>query len=497
MTVFFNPQNKHSLEQIIDNPKIPAHEKIGSLFSEILSLLKNPVHDRSQLAIFLERLGVSPEDPEAIESSSQLLLKLEDGTLKICPTANTGIYFIKKTDSNLKDREIAVFKIGRKRACIETMVRSFANGLGLNKHMLPGLFCAIQNPPLFGNKLNNEEETVEELWNGSDKIYLSQQASSKLKKSEISFSIASSFEFDDTKSNVEKTACAVVGIIQPFLQDQQEACLYDFTLMTVLALAIGLRDGKKDGYKSSTLLDVEDCMPVRIDPTWTKEKIEKSVSALDLPYLDQDPRSSTKLSLEEVCKLAELVQKWKITALVKHLSQFKIRYEDRQAEVMKKKTRGYDEGECYITVVNGEPHLINGKLNHLASNPDMHLLLEEQLEACNTRLQRIRDFIIDCAMNQKSFTPQELVFAVDRYGQILHDAIRHSPKLPRGIDQILDGQGINHLLGRHSPDQMKIVVPIPSLAKATTLPPTAQSTIIENLEQSAKTFSDKKKSNDK
>ncbi len=222
----------------------------------------------------------------------------------------------------------------------------------------------------------------------------------------------------------------------------------------MLALAIGLRDGKKDGYEGSTFFDVEDCMSIRIDPIWTKEKMAESPSAIDLPYLDRDDRTSMKLSLEDVDRLAELVQKWNIYSIVQNLSHLKIRYEDKAAEEMKAKATGKDEGLCPVEVVIGEPHKINGRLNHLniKSNAKRHMLLPDQVEACNTRLQRIRDFIFDCAKSKRSFTPQQLVFAVDKYGQMFHDAIQGSPQhLPRSISDTMIHYGFNHVTGQTSP----------------------------------------------
>src|SRR5579871_995793 len=95
--------------------------------------------------------------------------------------------------------------------------------------------------------------------------------------------------------------------------------LYEFTLLTMLAVAAGLRDAKESGCKGSTLIDVEDCMPTRLDPVWTPEKIDHSVAATDLPFLNNNPMTTQELNLEDVGKLAKIVENWNIAAIVRNL----------------------------------------------------------------------------------------------------------------------------------------------------------------------------------
>lgn len=460
MLIYFNTTKSQVSEQQIKKLKIPAHEKIGALFAKARDMLKSKATEQEAISSLFKQLGVSPEDKEAVNAMSQLLSTLGDGSLKVATTDNSGIFFIQKKlaqegKKKTQFENVAVFKIGRKRAAMETMARFLANSLGLNKQMIPGMFCALQNPVFDPN-----EDTIEELWNGLDKVYFTQSA-----KPKKAYDDDDLFELDplhqllkeeEEENEVEETARSVVGIIQPFLFEQTEASLYEYTLMTMLALAIGLRDGKKDGYKGSTLFDVEDCMPIRIDPIWTKEKMADSPSAIDLPYLDQDNRTSMKLSMEDVGRLAELVQKWNAHTIVQNLSRLKIRYEDKVAEKIKAKGKGTDEGLCSVEIVTGELHKINGRLNHLNPSNKRHILLPEQLEACNTRLQRIRDFILDCARTEKRFTPQQLVFGVDKYGQMFHDAIQESPQLPRSISDTMIHYGFNHITGQTSPRLAKV-----------------------------------------
>ncbi len=109
----------------------------------------------------------------------------------------------------------------------------------------------------------------------------------------------------------------------------------------------------------------------------TPQQIEKTPSAVDYPYLDQDPRTDQKLSLEEVGKLADLVDKWKIADIVNTLRNLKILYErgDNKAERLPLNEINYDEGEHRVKVEKGKSHLINGRLNHLntTTNPKRHV----------------------------------------------------------------------------------------------------------------------------
>jgi hypothetical protein len=249
------------------------------------------------------------------------------------------------------------------------------------------------------------------------------------------------------------TEGTVVGIVQPFLADQPECSLLDFTLMTCLAIAIGLRDGKSDGYKGSTLFDVEDCMPMRHDPE--HDAMKKSPAALDLPYLDNNPMTGQELNSQEIDKLAKIAKEWDIEVLIKVLSTLKIRYDDSEAESMTPNSEGKDDGGCCITIETPlEPHAINGKLDHW--NQTHRLLLPEQLIACRTRLERMHAFILDCATHHRSFSPRELVHAVDQWGKTLYEAIHRTHKFRPTIQAFFLRGCIHHIAGKYSLSDLNI-----------------------------------------
>lgn len=528
MTIYFKTKPTEKIDAYLAQEKVPAHEKIGAIYTSVVEEIKQNTASSPNIPPLMQKLGIHTQDKTAIEEISHLLSALADGSLKIISTENTGVYFIQKQDSDA-ERTIAVYKLGRKRAAMELAARLLANRLGLGEHVIAGAYSALFNPPFVKN-----EETVEELWDGHEKIYSQSQSSDASleadadddvfdmqlqmdylnlheeadgKLSDWSREVHSSDSDDEYECNAEeqvslekdvkKTACAVVGIIQPFLCERPAASLYEFTLMTIVALAIGLRDGKKDGFIGSTLFDTEDCFPMRIDPIWSEKIIHESASAVDLPYLDQDSRTNTALTLEEVSKLAALVQQWSISEIILELGRLKIQYEDTVVDKSQPFNSEFDEefdsfidegGNC-VQVVKPEPlHLINGFVNHWNGQNARRrrILLPQQIDSLSTRLQRMRDFILACAMQRKTFTPQELVHAVDKWGKIYEEALRHSPHIPREAVRVMETDGVNHLTGRRSPLDLGVEIKPSSYSSESSPSPTG---LIATLEAEAEMLS--------
>jgi hypothetical protein len=498
-----------------------AHERIGSLYAKGLAAQS----DEEFAAVCTTPMGIDPHDQVAQTTLRALQQQLSHTTIEA--TANTGIYFIK----NEEGKEIAVFKVGRKRASMEIIARRLAHLLGLEKHMIPTMFAVLNNPPF----CSADEETVEELWNGKEKVYtslshvkssdatdesrslasakhsrqasvdsttewkesgegladysfvsneesdsrrlsLASQSSSSSQSHSRQSSTGSNVSFSDLQdrnlleeqfnallnlssedssansSSWEQTACAVVGTVQPFLDKQPEADLFNFALLTIFALALGLRDGKKDGMIGSTWFDIDDCMHCRLDPS----KLDDP-AALDLPYLDNDRRTDQYLTLDQVAQLNEIVSKWNILDVMLTLSSQRILFHDSYAEEMDADDTGIDEGGCTIRIESPYPlHIINGELNHLDEhNPDGKVLLSDQSNTCMERLIRIKDFIKSSHFKREMFTPQQLVDSVDPYGCMLRMELRQSPRLPSPLAQSLRESGQFCLLsGRYSPSML-------------------------------------------
>ncbi len=98
------------------------------------------------------------------------------------------------------------------------MARQLAYCLGLDKQMILGMFCAIANLSI---STTDEDESIEELWNGNQKLFLPPETKTSNSSMTTSntfddFFESESYESSEDGSSIEETASAVVGIVQPF-----------------------------------------------------------------------------------------------------------------------------------------------------------------------------------------------------------------------------------------------------------------------------------------
>lgn len=409
MQIYFNNDYPADINSYLENQSVPAHQKIGALFNEV------SVRTFEGSTELLSRLGISPDAVRAQRQLFDLIKDLNGSNISIKHLNNqNGVYQI-----NNKGRDhvpIAVFKIGAKRAAMDTLVYEMARLFHLENHAVPGIFCALKDP-----QFDKNEDTTEELWNGLLKIY-EEEASS----SDEEF-VGNAFRLDHVKKIASVINGVIVGILVLFCEEPEEkANLYDFTLMTMLALIISLRDGKTDGCIGSCLVDTADCMHRHIDPPNLD-----SVCALGLNYLDDDKRTNSYLSQEEVAKLYAIITRWKSDEIIEHLKQLKIDFEDKIAEEMTVGDSGKDGGGCSFSIEKEEePHPVNGQYNHFENNSEKRLLNDEQITACKLRIERIVDFITMHHHGGTAFTPKELFFAVDKHAKAFADAFNDARTLP-------------------------------------------------------------------
>ncbi len=261
--------------------------------------------------------------------------------------------------------------------------------MGLGDHVINGLYCTLQNPPV------DKEELIEELWNGNDKIYTKQP-------------------------NI------FVGIIEPFLEDSVSADpLLSYSKMLLVALAIGLRDGKPDGLKDGTLIDVDDCYTSVTDPIFQsiKELKEKGIAPIDLPFL-KDPLASMVLSQAQIATLAEIAEAWDIFSICTMLGQEPILYADSFAEGQKpgKPVMDASTGSSF-TVDTAEENLMHPDTDTVDIKKRKTILNEDQKVAIATRMNRLKKFIREQQRTGEQFTPLALVYAVDPFSRLYADAI--------------------------------------------------------------------------
>jgi hypothetical protein len=475
----------------------PAHVTIYELTSQLTSHLENPQHDKTLIGELFQNLGVNPNDKAATQEMAAVLLALKTNKV-FSKCVQSGVYLLYKVDNTLDDSPIAVFKVGGKRCAMELACRHLAFLLGLEKHTIAGMFHSMAGL----NLAAANEDTTEALWNGHQKvIHPSKKDKSESYHSEESFSeeetvsksvpqpkaphpvdvadFSDSGEItfsgnegscddevswdsdglDSAKQNTSiappPTVCATVGIVQPFLCDQPKVDVYAFALMTVVALAIGLRDGKEDGYKGSTIFDLDDVFPVRVDPIFTNGFMD-SPATVHLPYL-KDERTNTLLSKEEIKALAQMVEKWDIAEIGTRMSELRICYEDKIAEQQAVGTCFKDEGGYDVEIEASDPHEINGILNTLClENKKRSIFVNSQIIATLTRLSRIQSFILNCYEKNQLFAVKDLVDAVDPAGKAYRQQLnKHREVLGSPVKMALHKSGEHDMTGKIPPSEVK------------------------------------------
>jgi hypothetical protein len=406
----------------------PAHEKIASLYGRAMESL----HDPQVLETCLVPLGLCAGDALACQQMTPLLQALKERSFSLIskPNVDTGIYFLQ----DAHNQDIGVFKLGRKRAAIELLVRKVAHLTGLGEHTTAGLFCAVKD--FEGGGIEDEDELITEtLWNGFTKIYCERPSDEEsecsddldTRQTSLFFESADESESCEIPESVDKAHKVVVGILEPYLpHPQTEAPLLEFTRMTLLSLIVGLRDAKKSGYSGSVQFDVEDSFPLWIDPPNAGE----CPAATDLRYLTDDLRAQTPLNPGDLRSLAALVSRWDIDALIGQLSQETIAYPDAFVEEEDEADDDcvFEDGEGnYACLETRDSHPINGVLDLWHNNPERKILKEQQLEALRLRMSRAKECILTAAQSFCLLAPIDLVFAVDPRARQLAEEIIRSP----------------------------------------------------------------------
>lgn len=406
----------------------PAHEHIASLYGRAMKSL----HDPKDLETCLIPLGLCPGDSLACRQMTPLLQALNTRSFSLIskPNVDTGIYFLQDDDN----QDIGVFKLGRKRAAIELLVRKVAHLTHLGEHTTAGLFCAVEN--FEGGGIGDEDELIAEtLWNGFTKIYCNRASEEESECSDDIDTRQASIVFESVEAStsselperVDKVNKVVVGILEPYLpHSEAEAPLLEFTRMTLLSLVVGLRDAKKSGYRGSVQFDVEDSFPLWIDPPRT----QSGPAATDLRYLTDDLRAHTPLNPEDLSALTALVSSWDINAIIEQLSQETIAYPDTLVEDEDEADDGciFEDGEGnYACLETRDLHPINGSLDLWHNNPERKVLKKPQLEATRLRMSRAKECILTSAQSSSPLAPIDLIFAVDPRAKQLAEKITRSP----------------------------------------------------------------------
>ncbi len=426
------PSSFEKTEAIAKNKELPAFERIGSVYARAVEIVKPGTlgAQPQEFSRLLPLLGGVSGQGKTEELALQIFQNLAALRAEKADEQYMGVYFI---GSSLEKNDF-VFKVGAKRACMETLVAKHAHWMGLGDHTVSGLYCVLQNSP--SEVLSRKDSAIglsdDEFSQGgfSDEAPSIKEESSSKKEPLLIEELCNGFE----KEYLALPEFSV-GIIEPYLEESGDVDpLLSYAKMIMLSLAIGLRDGKSDGLKKHTLFDVEDCYPVRIDPVYERGDEMNQIAATDLAFLE-NPFARTLLNQKQIKELVSIVEPWDVFDLVStHIANESVLYPDRIAEKTVENAKGIDETGCEFVSVRGFAHKIN---QYLRIELDKTILNSSQKIATMTRMNRLRDFILAKASQGKTFTPMDTVYAVDpffhKYIQAFEGkSVRQSPCVVAG-----------------------------------------------------------------
>lgn len=440
----------------------PAHECIGVVYRLLSEVLGRGAKPETSL---MDRISADIDSPELIELVERIS---DESSYHLSPSTNGVILAL----DNATQQPFAVIKPSRKRANYETFAYLLAKKLSLHDHILPSAFCAIKNPRAHSAASIENGDWMEELFNGDFKqlnipalsdcettseVFLNESDDSNpdLSESEddlflpvrrcdsdddfIVFEsasdggegVSSGEEPDSETSSADKRSCSrtgsyahrdyfAVGVIEPFINKTIESIsdenIGEYAKMVLLCLALGLRDGKDDGYINFKLIDVEEIMPNYLLPT--EEDQEKNIAATHLPLLD-NVFSARELSAEIIHELRTIVNSWNMEDLEDFLSHYPVKYQDAVAEIEKRlKTTDelVDEGGCeYKYIPESAMFAEQAGLYQFKGLPkkdlleSQNLLDADQIETFFKRMILVKLFILE----NDEFTLRDLVFHVD------------------------------------------------------------------------------------
>ena len=363
--VFFNPMLAQVNEQV---------EKIRS----------NPIIDFEAF----RALGVHKADLKAQQIMKDKIVRVLSPNTEFQPLKeNPTVYFVyEKTQkiahevlstttqaANVDKSPIAVLKLGNKRANIELAAREIAHLLGLADYVAPGVFFGREG--LSPHSTWEEEDFAYELWNGKMK------------------------EYDNTSS------ATYFGILEAYIDpkstEQSKEKLFPMLLLT--ALAIGLRDGRKDNI-TSMIIDAEECMPERIE---APEHLDKAVAATHLPYFVENQDILQKnIDASDVKAIKAIIMGWNIEKILDEVSKKKILFPDIESESSAFHDVDSIEGSDVEEDLDLQDHLYTPKS---CINTETSIFDNNQIQAFGERLSRLKNFI------EKSphFSCNDMIQAVD------------------------------------------------------------------------------------
>ena len=295
-----------------------AHDVIGDKYYQIAQHIRA---GESVPDFILKSLGVHPKDSIARLKMNQVCHFLVNDPYLVLPSKDAGVFYVfedtedvrainylgdesKGLYEKVKAGELvpkAFFKVGRKRAQLELVIRRVSSILKLQEHTIFGMFAALKIPtlPPFWDR---DSSMTEDLWNGSTKM----------------------FAHTTNKGHI-------VGILEPFIpskaiEETEVQKIRNYARLTILAICIGLRDANLNNIiNGKVFIDVEECFPERLDPDpsqkWAK-------AAHNLRYLFEDPLCQVPIPLEILEELFRLVEKLDVLGMASSISRLKKVFSD-------------------------------------------------------------------------------------------------------------------------------------------------------------------------
>ncbi len=312
MSVYFNSDylncniTFNEIEQVDKDPvrptqRLKAPQRIGDIWERIRIQLSSPFRSEKRIQTFLERLGIPEKDLKGQKAILHVMQEILKGDIEIAPSKSegeSGVYFLSRHGVIF-----AVFKVGEKRADLETSARDILRELGLEDFVIPGVFCTITNPTV------TREPIIIELHNGNQKV----------------------IQRKHVEESTSDHPLTMTGILEPFANESEKADIKRFALSVFSAIVLGLRDCKKSGMDPAcTFYDVEEIMPWRFNPKNSPFKVK--VAATHIPYIEEFEFTDTPLPYELICELYEITNQWDIYSLLGSISQKKVRFADAESE---------------------------------------------------------------------------------------------------------------------------------------------------------------------
>lgn len=471
------------------NPiKHTSSERIGALY-------KVAVEDPSLTNNMLVLLGVDKNDESALSVLTPFLRESAGLSFHRSDSYPSGVFEVCDSRQN----PVGLFKLGHRRAEIEPAMRKLAFLLGLAECMIPSMPCAIVNAPI--NFVPTGRWPASPAMSSDfDEQEAPLSSDPEVEDSEEELSANSGTEAEDSEEMEETVeqlyrgtfkrflsgseTAKVVGVIEPLLgitsiDEREEESFMAFARQLLFCCAAGLRDGKPDGIVWTkdgdheicfVNVDAEEVMPNYGSPTPDQIDGQMAKTVLHLPLLKMQSSSGEKKSYakrnfseKQLKALRAIVEEWQPVSIVATLSSLRHSFADYASEEKKPKKKCTDEGgyRVKIELIDQEEGVQEASVSH-----QQPLFSSPQREALNERLVALKRALMQPGAIR---CPYDLVKAVDPYyaGWLtlsLQAFTSDGPASPLVTPECRFEETVYDMVGRKTPQQLGVIVDAQDLA---------------------------------